>query len=198
MVMIGAVGLLAACGSSSPNNPTGSGGSGGAGGAGGAGGGPTGQQACLDYCHKLETNNCMGQLGDCTMYCDDLFEEAGTECADEAGKFFECMLPLASSCPTEQPMECADEEEAVEACFKANTCAGECNESNGPDGASSCGCTETCQGKDYETQCDTPAGGMTTCQCLVEGSVVGTCTNATAAACGVKESCCQDQYFKIP
>jgi hypothetical protein len=201
-VLFGAAGLLAACGSNVTNNPTGGpGGTGGTGGTGGAGGvgGAEAQQACADYCHKMETNNC-GVPGDCTTFCAGLFDQAPAECVDELGAMFVCALPYASSCSNGAPPECASEEEAVEVCVEPSSeCAGgECSNGVGMNGESSCGCAGTCQGKNYETDCATPSGGMTTCKCLVDGVEVGTCTNADADTCGVQTSCCNAQYFKLP
>jgi hypothetical protein len=199
-VLFGAAGLLAACGSSVTNNPTGgSGGAGGAGGTGGTGGlgGAEAQQACVDFCHKMETNNC-GVPGDCTTFCAGLFDQAPAECVDELGALFVCALPHASSCD-DSPPECATEQQVAQTCVETNGCVeGECSIGVGMNGESSCGCSATCMGKDYATDCATPSGGMTTCKCLVDGVEVGTCTNADAEMCGVQTSCCNAQHFMIP
>ncbi len=199
-MLIGAAGVLAACGSNVTNNGTGgAGGAGGAGGSGGAGAGPTGEQACVDFCHKMEVNNC-GVPGDCTQFCDGLFADVPAECVDKLGAVYACGLPhVGASCPSDAPPECVDEEQAAETCLETYGCIeGECSEGVGMNGDTSCGCMATCQSKDYETDCATPSGGMTTCKCLVGGVEVGTCTNADSGMCGVQEGCCNTEYFKIP
>ncbi|WP_437287886.1 hypothetical protein [Sorangium sp. So ce406] len=220
-LFIGAMGLLAACSSADGNNgPGGAGGAGGGGGprgdgsggaggdggsgdAGGAGGsddtGSSGAlQACLDYCD--EVSNCADPDASCADgFCEEQIQRAGAECEDELGAAFACFLPFATvQCGFEPPDACRDEIDALEACTELHGCGGQlCNGGGGAEGET-CGCTSTCQGKQYETQCDTPAGGETTCACLVDGVEVGTCEGESATACGVKESCCQAEYFNIP
>lgn len=195
-VLIGAASVIAACGSNVSNN--GAGGAGGAGGSGGGGAGPTGKQACADYCHKLETNNC-GTPGDCTTFCAGMFDDAPAECEDDLGAVYACALPsVDASCSGDLPAECKAKEQAATTCLETYGCVeGECSESVGMNGDTGCGCMATCKGKDYATDCATPAGGMTTCKCLVGGVEVGTCTNADSAMCGVQEGCCNTEYFKI-
>ncbi|MGK3998184.1 hypothetical protein [Sorangium sp. So ce1024] len=211
-MFIGAMGLLAACGSAAADDePDGSGGAGGEGGAGtrgeggagaggtdDAGGDPTGEQACLDFCHQLEVNDCGFPHDDCAEFCSEQFERVGEPCGDALGALFACALPFAPSCQDGAPDACDEETEAVDACRKLHGCGVEqCSAGGGAEGET-CGCESTCQGKQYETQCDTPAGGATTCACLVDGVEVGTCEGESANACGVKESCCQAEYFNIP
>jgi len=195
LFLLAAAPLVGACGSDVTNN--GQGGSG-AGGAGGTGGGSASDPmlVCMDFCHIGEVNNCSMTPSDCTTFCEDFLEEAGPECQDEAGALFACYIPAIKDCPDEPPPECMDEAEAEQACQVANGCdEGECFESAGPDGASSCGCNATCKGVDYATSCDTPAGGgMTTCTCTQGNMVVGTCTNAEGSGCGAKTSSCAELF----
>ncbi|WP_437506276.1 hypothetical protein [Sorangium sp. So ce1099] len=208
-----AIGLLAACGPVDVEDGSGgsggagggggprdvgSGGAGASGGAGGAGEAPTGEQACLDFCHQLEVNDCGFPHEDCAAFCSERFEVAGEPCGDALGALYACALPFAPSCQDGAPHACDEEAEAVTACTELHGCGeGLCDGGGGAEGET-CGCESTCQGKRYETQCDTPAGGATTCVCLVDGAEVGTCEGESATACGVKESCCQTEYFNIP
>jgi hypothetical protein len=188
---------LAACGGEVSPGTSGAGGSGG--GAGGAGGGgPTGEQACLDFCHKMETNNC-GQMTDCTKYCDEVFANGTPKCTDELGAMYACYLAeIGTTCPKDSPAACMSQTQAAQACQAMYGCTGEsgCTGSSGPNGTT-CGCTETCVGKAYETSCTTDPNTMkTTCDCKVNGASVGTC-DGSPNACGIKDSCCQTQYFKL-
>ncbi|WP_437689235.1 hypothetical protein [Sorangium sp. So ce176] len=217
-LFLGAMGLLAACGSVDGDN--GGGGSGGAGGgdgprgpgSGGAGGStdgggaggsddtgsPDALQACLDYCD--EVSQCDDPGASCADdFCEDQLQRAGAECEDEFGAAFACFLPLATvQCGFEPPDACRDEIDALEACTALHGCGGQLCQGGGGAEGETCGCVSTCQGKRYETQCDTLAGGDTTCVCLVDDVEVGTCEGESATACGVKESCCQTEYFNIP
>ncbi|MGK3988752.1 hypothetical protein WME99_37250 [Sorangium sp. So ce136] len=201
-LLIGAIGLLAACGpDEADNEPDGAGGSGGEGGSDSA---PTAEQSCLDFCHQTNENGCDARAVDCAALCRDRLESAGAECEDQAGALFACMRPFAASCPDEPPPACERLGEELEECIELHGCGGElCGGGGGVGGGGGaeggiCGCESTCQGKQYETRCETPAGGDTTCVCLVGGVEVGTCEGESATACGVKESCCQTEYFNIP
>jgi len=188
-----------ACGSNVTNeNSGGSGGSGGAGGSGGSGGSTDPQVACADFCHAMETNNCPAMFGNCTEFCDMAFANTAPECYDAMGAMFNCYLPSVPTCPDEPPVECKPQEDAAQACQAQNGCTGgECFGSAGMNGETACGCTDSCKGVEYSTDCQTPAGGPTTCTCTQGGMVVGTCTNPNADACGVQESCCNAEFFKL-
>ncbi|WP_433932164.1 hypothetical protein AB3662_46905 [Sorangium cellulosum] len=202
LLFVVAIGLLAACGSvdveDRPGGSGGSGGSGGAGGAGGAGEAPTGEQACLDFCHQVEVNDCGFPHEDCASFCSEQLERVGEACDDALGALYACALPFAPSCQDGAPDACDEEAEAVTACSELHGCGGELCEGGGGAEGETCVCASPCQGKRYETRCETPAGGDTTCVCLVDGVEVGTCEGESATACGVKESCCQAEYFNIP
>ena len=160
--------LLAACGGEVSN-------SGGAGGMNPTGGGT--QQSCLDFCHKLETSNCMTQLGECTEYCGTVFGQIGPECADEGDAVFSCWLPSASMCLNEPPAECQSKVDAMEACQDMYGC-----------GPTECGCSQTCAMTERTTACTQDANGIS-CECSVNGAMVGTC-QGTELECGIEESCC--------
>jgi len=200
LFLLAAAPLVAACGSEVNQGGTGgTGGAGGTGGTGGTGGSMgEGKLACMDFCHIADVNNCTMMLGDCTAFCDEVFADAGPECEDEYGALFECYLPAAPECPDEPPVECNDESEAAQQCQMENGCVeGECYGSSGPDGESGCGCNSMCKGASYSTSCTTPGGGgMTTCTCSEGDTVLGTCTNEDANACGVQTSCCA-QFFNL-
>ncbi|XYH97806.1 hypothetical protein ACMHYB_60320 [Sorangium sp. So ce1128] len=197
-LLIGAMGLLAACGpDEADNEPDGSGGSDSSDGSGGSGSAPTAEQQCVDFCDRLNANGCNARAVDCAARCQDQLERFGAECEDLAGALFACMLPFAASCQDEPPPACERLGEEVEACIELHGCGGQvCSSGGGPEGET-CGCESTCQGKRHETKCETPAGGATTCACIVDGVEVGTCEGESASVCGVKESCCQE-YFNIP
>ena len=204
LFLLGATPILAACGSDVTNNGQGGSGAGGAGGSGGSGGnGGTSpgdaRQACLDFCHIGEVNNCGMQTGNCNEFCDEVFVDMPSECEDEFGSLFACYIPAAKDCPNDPPPECNDEMEAAETCQMANGCVddAECFAGAGPNGESSCGCTSTCKGVTYSTNCETPGNGeMTTCTCTQGDMVVGTCTNPDVEACGPKTSCCAE-FFNL-
>ncbi|WP_437972009.1 hypothetical protein WMF04_23200 [Sorangium sp. So ce260] len=201
-----AMGLLAACGSvhvdKEPDGAGGGDGSGGAGGSSGAGG-LDARQVCLDYCNARNASGCETTEPDCAGFCEERIESAGAECEDKAGVLFACVLPLASTCPIAAPPSCQEEMDAVDTCMETHGCGftQACSGGGGEDGedGEACSCEATCLGKRHETRCETPAGGATTCACLVDGVEVGTCEGESAGMCGVKEkeSCCQE-YFNIP
>jgi hypothetical protein len=156
-------------------------------------------QACNDFCHKLETLNCsLGGGGDCGTQCTDQTKDVPPECEAAMTALYMCYTDNAQA-DCDQPMACADEEDTVQACIKMYGCANDgCFGGQGMNGESSCGCDDTCKGTKYSTNCTTPAGGgMTTCDCLVDEMSVGTCTQTDTDGCGTKDSCCNAQYFKL-
>jgi hypothetical protein len=190
--------LLAACGGEVSSG--GSGGSGGAGGAGGEGGmNPTGggsQQDCLDFCHKLQTSNCMQQIGDCTEFCSMVYGESGAECADEVDALFACWLPSASMCLNDPPAACQPQVDTMEACKDIYGCGPTvCSAGGGPGGESECGCSQTCAMKEQSTSCTQGANGIA-CECSVNGMIVGTCQGMGELECGIAESCCAMFFTK--
>ncbi|MGK3968380.1 hypothetical protein WMF01_48305 [Sorangium sp. So ce1667] len=191
-LLFGAMGLLAACGpDEADNEPDGAGGSGGSDSA------PTAEQQCTDFCDRLNANDCDTPAADCAARCQDQLERFGAECEDVAGALFTCMLPFAASCPDEPPPACEGVQKEVESCIELHGCGGQVCSGGGGSEGKMCGCQLTCEGKRYETQCDTPAGGATTCVCLVDGAEVGTCEGVSVDTCVVEQSCCQE-YFNIP
>lgn len=163
-------------------------------------GGGDGKQACADLCHAREVNNCGGPLGDCNTDCDAQFASIPAECVDELGAVFTCNLPFFENgaCPEEAPSECASVEEAFQACEEANGCVGdECYNAAGRNGDMECGCSMTCQKKLYATSCKT-TNGSSSCDCMVEGTSVGTCIPEAGAGemCSVDSGCC-NTYFKL-
>ncbi len=196
--LFGAAPLVVACGSDVNNG--GQGGSAGSGGQGGQGGGSTGEGklACMDFCHAIEVNNCPTMFGDCTVFCDGAFAEVPPACDDEFGAVYSCYLPTAATCPMEPPQACNDKVDAAQSCQAENGCVGgECFGGGGPNGEMGCGCSSTCKGTPYATNCTTPADGSpTTCTCSTGDTVLGTCMNPDANACGVETSCCA-QYFNL-
>jgi hypothetical protein len=152
-----------------------------------------GPETCADICHKLETNNCGAPpQGDCTAFCQDQFEKAG-ECADELGALYACWLPFAVDCPDEPPPECQSEESAFEACDAIHGCGDtQCSAGQGPNGVEECGCKQTCAMKDLETSCKAdPMAMKSTCDCLVDGTSIGTCEGGAELSCGIEGSCCE-------
>lgn len=164
-----------------------------------SGSAPKGVEACYDFCHTLQTNNCPAQPPDCTTYCDPMFANAGAECSDELGALYACYQLHSASCPDEPPMQCQSLADAVQACVEQFGCVGgSCFGGGGVGGngsVSQCGCDETCKMKKYETSC-TSDGAQSTCDCLVDGISVGTCMDGADPICGVKDGCC-NQFFKL-
>ncbi|KYF94170.1 hypothetical protein BE20_41265 [Sorangium cellulosum] len=192
---VGAMGLLAACGSvDEDKEPVGSGGAGS-----GGSDGLDAKQACMNFCNARNASGCEPQESDCEDFCDDRIEDAGGLCEDKAAVLFTCALPYASTCPRDVPPSCVEQMVALETCMETHGCAGGalCAGGGGEDGATTCSCEATCLGKRHEMRCDTPAGGMTTCVCLVNSVEVGTCQEALPDPCGVKKGCCQE-FFNIP
>ncbi|WP_437927277.1 hypothetical protein WMF37_51055 [Sorangium sp. So ce291] len=188
-LLLGAMGLLAACGPDEANDEPD--------GAGGSDSGPTAEQSCLGFCQQANANDCDPRAVDCVAFCQDQLGIAGAECKDLAGALFACMRPFAASCPNEPPPACERLDDEVESCMELHGCSGTvCSGGGGPE-SKMCGCQSTCEGKLYETQCETPAGGATTCACLIDGAEVGTCEGESAELCDVKHSCCQE-FFDIP
>lgn len=150
-------------------------------------------QACLDWCHKTETSNCMTQVGDCTDFCTLIYKDAGPECADELDAMFGCWLPLAATCSEEPPAACQAEVDAFEACQEAFGCGpSTCSGGGGPDGEA-CSCSQECAMKTYDTACSIDASGSS-CECKLNGMVVGTCQGMTSGECSIQDGCCA-QFF---
>jgi len=192
MVLLGAASLLSACEGDSTNNDSG----------GAGGGGPTGMQACYDYCHELEVNSCPDASDTCTKECDGFITLYGTECENEVGAAYACLLPFTSTCADEQGA-CKDAWDTFETCAGMHGClilgGDSCPGGVGMNGDVSCGCGNLCFGKTYQTDCSTPAGGTMTCKCLIDGVEVGTCDDGDQLYCkSATRGCCQAEYFKIP
>lgn len=195
---------LGACG----GDVTSTSGTGDPGGAGGSGsssstatGNPTGagaMQACLDFCHKLETMNCGSQFGDCDDFCGPIYEDAGGECSDEADALFECFLDeVTTTCPDDPPAACNAQQGAYGSCQNTYGCgSSECSIGADPmGGTSDCSCNQMCAMKAYETSC-TSMGDMAMCDCKIDGMMVGTCDPGPELQCDLKKGCC-NQFFKL-
>ncbi|WP_437998384.1 hypothetical protein WMF26_49260 [Sorangium sp. So ce185] len=192
---VGAMGLLAACGSADDDKePVGSGGAGS-----GGSDGLDAKQACMNFCNARNASGCEPQESDCEDFCDDRIEDAGGLCEDKAAVLFTCALPYASTCPRDVPPSCQEQMVALETCMETHGCAGGelCSGGGGEDGVTTCSCEATCLGKRHEMRCDAAAGGTMTCVCLVNSVEVGTCQEAPPDPCGVKKGCCQE-FFNIP
>jgi hypothetical protein len=153
---------------------------------------------CADACHKLETLMCNlpGGGSDCNTTCAEQVASFAPECANEVAAYFACLAQNMTTC--DFPTVCDGVETALDTCQATNGCSpeGTCFGGGGMNGEMMCGCEETCKGKQYSTDCTTPAGGgTTTCDCLVSGTSVGTCTQMDSNACGVQASCCNAMYF---
>ncbi|AUX38250.1 MULTISPECIES: hypothetical protein [Sorangium] len=197
MLCVGALGLLAACGDVN-EEPVGSGGAG----SDGAGSGSTGsldaRQACMNFCNAHNASGCEPPESDCDDFCDDQIEHAGAACENRAAVLFVCALLHVSTCSRDAPPSCEAEVVALDKCMDTLGCSGRplCSGGGGEEGQT-CSCEAMCVGMRHETRCETPAGGTTTCVCLVDGVEVGTCEAALPDLCGVKESCCQE-FFNLP
>ncbi|KYF59155.1 hypothetical protein BE04_40690 [Sorangium cellulosum] len=190
---VGAMGLLAACGSvDEDKEPVGSSGAGGSDGL-------DARQACMNYCNAVNANGCENAESDCEDFCDEAMEEAGASCEDKAAVLFTCALPYASTCPRDVPPSCEEQVAALSTCMETHGCAdGElCSGGGAAGGEMTCSCEATCLGKRHEMRCETPAGGTTTCVCLVDSVEVGTCEEPLPDLCGVKKGCCQE-FFNLP
>lgn len=154
-------------------------------------------QDCADTCHKLETLNCtLG--GDCNTQCNDQVASFPTECSAQLAAYFSCLVKNTTNC--EQPSVCVGLDSALQDCKAKFGCSSEstCFGGMGMNGEMSCGCDSICKGVGFSTNCTTPAGGgITTCDCLTGGKLLGTCQQAAANACGVQESCCNAMFFKL-
>lgn len=176
--------------------------SGGAGGDAGSGGSSTsssstggGVLACVDLCHKLDTNSCGAAPQDCAAFCQGQFADAGI-CAEELDALYACWLPVSPACPTKPPPECKAEEDTYEACVAVYGCEpAECTGSSGPDGAAECGCSQVCATKLYATACSTDAT-KSSCECFIDGVSIGTCEGGADVPCGINTGCCAGLFKK--
>lgn len=153
---------------------------------------------CADTCHKLETLNCSLGGSDCNTVCAEQIARFAPECADQVAAYFACLAQNTTTC--DFPMACNSAEMALDTCQAMYGCASEstCFGGGGMMGETSCGCDEMCKGKQYSTNCTTPAGSTTTtCDCLIEGASVGTCQQMESSACGAQDSCCNAMYFNL-
>lgn len=209
--VIAAAVALAACGEKDESPPksnatdaTGAGpgaGSGGAGGGAGSGGGggssgtgttriEKGQQACLDICHELETNDC-GAVPDCGELCEGQFGSAGP-CADELAELYLCWY--ANAVPGEctlPPSACDAQYEAYEECRDQHGCGEVMCYSGGSTGTGTmdCGCETTCGGRKLETTCS-----GSSCECFVDGASVGMCDASDGDPCDIESGCCSELF----
>lgn len=154
---------------------------------------------CADACHKYETMNCNLPGGsDCNTVCAEQIATYPMECAEQVAAYFACLAQNTTSC--DFPTVCDSAEMALDTCQNMYGCSNEstCFGGGGMNGETSCGCDETCKGKQYSTNCTTPMGStMTTCDCLLEGMSVGMCTQDAMGGCGAQDSCCNAMFFNL-
>ena len=160
-------------------------------GGGGEAGGPTHPAICDDYCLKLQELGCYTG-SDCPDKCVAGIDDAGMGCSSEATAYMACFVEHGTTCDG-IPALCNDELDAVYACgCQPTTCT-----SREGGNSNTCSCDRTCGGGDLllDASCTTTAMGST-CDCSINGEVVGTCTGPEVwpesydEACDLKKGCC--------
>ena len=165
--------------------------------------GPPGRPACLEWCGKLISGNCIGPSSDCESICDERFEDVPTVCDGAAGALFKCWFDDAAPC-TDGGSNCSGEHAALAACqeLQGPWSCGVRNElqSTGtfPPNGTRCSVAATCRpGMLYGFECEGQEG-QSQCTCTINGQTLGTCDNGGVVKCrGLRESCCQEQYFQL-
>lgn len=154
------------------------------------------RQACYDFCHEEETQNCPLQPSEgCTASCDNFYTSAPGQCSDALDALFACYLPYGGACLDQPPAECKAQQDALDSCKAQYGCldGGECFGGSGPDNTFTCGCAQLCQMKEYKTDCIQDAMGIN-CTCSADGVMLGSC-QPMALECSVTAGCCADIFF---
>jgi hypothetical protein len=156
-------------------------------------------QACLDACF-LGSKLC-GSAGDgCMSFCGDEFRLAGPECQDDFGMHYACEFAEYQVIAASNMPECPPYPLCNRTPFRDCVVTYGCTwAASGPDapGSDACLSIEYCLQSEYESFCR-PNGMTTTCDCHVDGVLVGTCDGGTDLFCdkNLTKGCC-NEYFKL-
>jgi hypothetical protein len=188
VVSIGCAGVLSAgCDGEVKPGDTGGGGSGGettttTGGAGGAT--TTVNAQCDQLCQYLDAIDC-SLLANCATDCPNNLN-APADCVDEAQALIDCWVANLNDFACTQkgaipPAACGAQEVAFNKCVGGDTPTQSCLCSNGvgvggPD-VSNCSRKTTCGAQEFNHTCQQVAPGQPwVCTCLLDGGLLGTCT----------------------
>jgi hypothetical protein len=176
------------------------------GGSGGAGGtGPSGPGSTVGPGTSTSTiSTSSGPSSTCEYFCDRLAgclgpEDCGEACANayvpgceaEADAYLRCIADAVTLPGCSYQGGCEGFDAAYQACV--GTGPG-CSEGRCFVGGNQCGCDAVCQGLQVSNRCATSPNGNTSCECFVEDSFVGSCSQSFAD-CSVEASCCQGLWF---
>jgi hypothetical protein len=164
-----------ACGGNVVVDDVGPGGAGGASiggtGAGGTSGGGAGDagpapQVCTDLCQAEVADGCE-DFEPCVVDCAAQRLNAAS-CASAFDALVTCSIAQAQASTDCHPVHACDApRDAYEVCVLAGSCAGE-------EVCTVFGCTATCGGVTFETQCHEQPW---TCSCLRNGAILGSCSS---------------------
>lgn len=196
--VLGGLLAISACGGNViVDNGAGAGGAGGSGGFGGSNVLPL----CEQFCADVSDFGC-GAGSTCVDDCNDLFAQTPSQCDDELAAYISCYDEKLPQFGCDAANACSDVVSAFADCM-SNGAGGA---GGGPGGCGmadcfgssdgSCGCKGECFGQIRAVECS-PQNGAITCQCSLDGSFLGTCSDSSGS-CDLEASCCSvyfDQGF---
>ena len=140
---------------------------------------------CEAVCAKGAQLGC-GQPGTCVSDCESTFSQV-KQCTGELAAYYQCIVDNATNCDTTPA--CNDEQDALSLCLQGGSCGpAECG-GTGSGGMTECFCNQQCTGYSIEVDCKSN-GGTSSCQCLMNGSVVGSCSENPSSFCDPQGGCC--------
>ncbi|WP_437995853.1 hypothetical protein WMF26_32170 [Sorangium sp. So ce185] len=152
------------------------------------GGGGDVRSKCLAYC-EMFLPVCGAAPGSCGDVCDDQLS-AAPPCNDRLAPFFDCAIEAFDCSVT--PSRCQLLLAQYETCaFDADSGCGGLECFGGGDRA--CSCKGSCPGWDFAVECRPSGRSDISCSCLVNGSEVGTCTQA-GSGCALAVDCCEPKF----
>lgn len=143
---------------------------------------------CASYCQSFVALGCTQKAPHCLDDClGSLFLGSPAACRSAIVAAVSCTIAKGpSDCLTNFSAACSAEEAALSSCWDLT---GPCNGFH----CGACGCGVTGCTPVFSTACQVGMGGIE-CQCLRDGQVLGTCTEASA--CGEHfPGCCAGVFF---
>jgi hypothetical protein len=160
------------------------------------------RQACMDLCES-EIQCWIPADIDCAAYCDGEIFDGQSACDEELAAHFNCRMEVAKMHPGECVPGCVPLQNELDYCLYYNGCFipnvtcmfPETVDAGGPSPEEVCACVKVCQQVEYVTKCSTD-GITTSCKCLIQGVLVGTCEPGASDFCNqdVERTCCRTLF----
>jgi hypothetical protein len=140
---------------------------------------------CAAVCAREQALGCAAEAT-CLTTCQQVLA-SGHGCAAEIRAYYACYAEhsAALSHCTSMPDPCVVPFGNLLLCVEGHCSTAACTHEEDV-----CSCPALCDDRAVRSVC---VGAD--CTCMLDGAVVGTCTDASIPICGLKESCCTVLYF---